>query len=108
MLGDLLAVERDEAALVWTAQSQGMPVEHRADISPLALLGLNAGERQDAGEYDASSVLSRTFDPCRVPLNRLRFRDRLQSLFGIIKGEIALARAGWCFRHTLTLRRRMK
>jgi hypothetical protein len=37
-MGDLLAVERDEAALVW--QAQNLPVEHRADISPLALLGL--------------------------------------------------------------------
>jgi hypothetical protein len=37
---DLLAVERDEAALVWQAQAQGLPVEHRADISPLALLGV--------------------------------------------------------------------
>ena len=40
VMGDLLAVERDEAALVWQAQSERMPVEHRADISPLALLGL--------------------------------------------------------------------
>ena len=37
---DLLAVERDESWFVWQAQSQGLPVEHRADISPLALLGL--------------------------------------------------------------------
>ena len=40
VMGDLLAVERDESALVWRAQSERMPVEHRADISPLALLGL--------------------------------------------------------------------
>ena len=40
VMGDLLAVERDESALVWQAQSERMPVEHRADISPLALLGL--------------------------------------------------------------------
>ena len=38
--GDLLAVERDEAALVWQAQQSLLPVEHRSDISPLALLGL--------------------------------------------------------------------
>ena len=37
---DLLAVERDEAALAFRALSEGLPVEHRADISPLALLGL--------------------------------------------------------------------
>jgi len=40
VMGDLLAVERDECALVWLAQSQSLPVEHRGDISPLALLGL--------------------------------------------------------------------
>ncbi|MET4030125.1 MULTISPECIES: hypothetical protein [unclassified Bradyrhizobium] len=39
-MGDLLAVERHEAALVWRAQAQGLPVEHRSDINPLALLGV--------------------------------------------------------------------
>jgi hypothetical protein len=39
-MGDLLDIERQEAALVWRAQSEGLPVEHRADISPLALLGV--------------------------------------------------------------------
>ena len=38
--GDLLAVERDESALVWQAQAQGLPVEHRSDIDPRALLGV--------------------------------------------------------------------
>ena len=38
--GDLLAVERDECALVWQAQAESLPCEHRSDISPLALLGL--------------------------------------------------------------------
>jgi hypothetical protein len=37
---DLIHIERREAELVWQAQAQGLPVEHRADISPLALLGL--------------------------------------------------------------------
>ena len=37
---DLLAVERDEASLVWSAQSQNLPTEHRSDISPIALLGV--------------------------------------------------------------------
>jgi hypothetical protein len=36
--GDLLAVERNEAALVWQAQSQNLPTEHRNDCSPLAIL----------------------------------------------------------------------
>ena len=40
VMRDLLAVERDESALVWLAQSQGLPVEHRADIDPIALLGI--------------------------------------------------------------------
>jgi hypothetical protein len=40
VMGDLLAVERDECALVWQAQAQNLPVEHRSDISPLALLGV--------------------------------------------------------------------
>jgi hypothetical protein len=39
-MGDLLAVERDEATLVWQAQAQGLPVEHRSDINPVALLGI--------------------------------------------------------------------
>jgi hypothetical protein len=38
--GDLLAVERDECALVFSAQSQGPPCEHRADINPVARLGV--------------------------------------------------------------------
>jgi hypothetical protein len=37
---DLLSVERDESALVWQAQAQGLPIEHRSDINPVALLGL--------------------------------------------------------------------
>jgi hypothetical protein len=38
--GDLLAIERDESWLVWSAQAQNLPVEHRADINPVALLGV--------------------------------------------------------------------
>jgi hypothetical protein len=37
VLADLLAVERDECALVWRSEGQ---VEHRADADPRALLGL--------------------------------------------------------------------
>jgi hypothetical protein len=40
VMGDLAAVEFDEAALVWRAMDQKLPVDHRADISPLALLGV--------------------------------------------------------------------
>jgi hypothetical protein len=39
-LGDLLSCERDESWLVWRAQSEGMPCEHRSDINPVALLGI--------------------------------------------------------------------
>ena len=38
VLGDLLAVERDEAALVWRAMSERLPVDHRADCAPQAIL----------------------------------------------------------------------
>jgi hypothetical protein len=40
VMGDLLAVERTEAALVWRAMSEKLPVEFRADINPQALLGI--------------------------------------------------------------------
>jgi hypothetical protein len=39
-MADLLAVERDESALVWRAQAERLAVEHRSDINSLALLGL--------------------------------------------------------------------
>ena len=35
----LLDTQRQEAYLVWKAQAQGMPAEHRADCHPLAILG---------------------------------------------------------------------
>jgi hypothetical protein len=38
VMGDLLAVERDEAALVWQAQAQNLPVGHYNDCSSLAIL----------------------------------------------------------------------
>jgi hypothetical protein len=38
--GDLLSVERDESWFVWRAMDERLPVEHRPDISPVALLGL--------------------------------------------------------------------
>jgi len=41
VMGDLLSVERDECALVWQAQAQRLPVEHRSDVNSLALLGLS-------------------------------------------------------------------
>lgn len=38
VMADLLAVEYDEAALVWRAMDERLPVEHRADCAPLAIL----------------------------------------------------------------------
>jgi hypothetical protein len=38
VMGDLLAVERDESALVWQAQDEKLPVEHRGDCAPAAIL----------------------------------------------------------------------
>ena len=40
VMRDLLAVERDESFFVWKAQAERLPVEHRADVNPLALLSL--------------------------------------------------------------------
>jgi hypothetical protein len=40
VMGDLLDIERQETALVFAAQAQGLQIEHRADINPVALLGL--------------------------------------------------------------------
>jgi hypothetical protein len=37
---DMLSCEREEASLTWRAQAEGLPIEFRSDISPLALLGL--------------------------------------------------------------------
>ena len=36
----LLSVERDESWFVWRAMDERLPVEHRPDVSPVALLGL--------------------------------------------------------------------
>jgi len=38
VLGDILAQDRIEAAMVWSGQSQGLPVEHRQDCSAMAIL----------------------------------------------------------------------
>jgi hypothetical protein len=40
VMGDLLDIEYREAALVWSAQEQRLPIEHRGDCSPLAILGV--------------------------------------------------------------------
>ena len=38
VMGDLLSVERDEAALTWRAIDDKLPVEFRSDINPIAVL----------------------------------------------------------------------
>ena len=53
--GDLLSTEREECFFAWQAQSQNLPIEHRGDISPLALLGLRL---ITAPRADASSATS--------------------------------------------------
>ena len=40
IMTDLLAIERDEAALTWQAQAQNLPCEHRSDADPRAILGV--------------------------------------------------------------------
>lgn len=40
LLADTLATEREEAALIWKGQADGLDVEHRLKCSPLAVLGL--------------------------------------------------------------------
>ncbi|MGY3621010.1 hypothetical protein [Bradyrhizobium sp. USDA 10063] len=53
ILADLLAVEREEAELVWRQAAEGGPIMHRPDIDPQALLGVqlipapSAGARPD-------------------------------------------------------------
>ena len=34
VMGDLLNIERQEAALVWRGQNEGLPVEHRSVCAP--------------------------------------------------------------------------
>jgi hypothetical protein len=38
VMGDLLEIERQEAALVWAAMDERLPAEHRADCPALAIL----------------------------------------------------------------------
>ena len=40
ILGDVLEQDRIETEMVFAAQSQGLPVEHRGDCAPQAILGV--------------------------------------------------------------------
>ena len=69
VMGDLLAVERDEAALVWRAMDERLPVDHRADCAPQAILqcmvvqaprvGMNGSSRDHAIDVVHNSEQSR-------------------------------------------------
>jgi hypothetical protein len=58
VMGDILEQDRTEAALVWQAQAQGLPIEHRADCSPIALLGVVLVTAAPADRPGASSQWS--------------------------------------------------
>jgi hypothetical protein len=53
--GDLLAIERDECGLVWLAQSQNLPCEHRPDVSVAALLSITLVTTPRANETPETS-----------------------------------------------------
>ena len=54
-LGDILEQDRIEAEMVFAAWAQGLPAEHRADCSPLALLGLRLVTTARASEVPSTS-----------------------------------------------------
>jgi hypothetical protein len=61
---DLLVVERDESVFVWRAQTDRLPVEHRADINPVALLSLKlvtpaAGNRRGTSPEHGYDIVGR-------------------------------------------------
>ena len=55
VMRDLLSVERDEAALVWRAIDEQLPVNHRADCSPLATLQIRLVTVPSAAPSGSSS-----------------------------------------------------
>ena len=55
VMGDLLAIEREECALVWQAQAQGLPCEHRGDCAPQAILDVKLVTTPRATELPETS-----------------------------------------------------
>ena len=60
--GDLLAVEREESFFVWQAQAQNLPVEHRFDCDPRAILQIELLVTPRATELPPSSPERAGFD----------------------------------------------
>lgn len=58
VMGDLLAVEYDEAALTWAAIEERLPVEHRPDISPQAILQVRLVTAPTNGAHGSSPLMS--------------------------------------------------
>ena len=54
--GDMLDIERQEAALTWSAIEQGLPCEFRADCSPLAILQVRLVTTPRATELPETSL----------------------------------------------------
>jgi hypothetical protein len=65
---DLLELEREESALVWRGLSSGMPVEHRADCGPQAILGARLVTLPPGGQTGSS--------PERAPWDGITGRRR--------------------------------
>ena len=56
-MGDLLVFERDEAALVWRALDERLPVEHRKDCSALAILQMRLVTAPQTSGSPGSSLM---------------------------------------------------
>jgi hypothetical protein len=61
VLSEQLAIEREESSFVFEAQSRNLPVEHRADISPLAILGMQLVTAPRAALASPASSLEHAF-----------------------------------------------
>ena len=56
VMSELLVVERRQVALVWEGMRQGLPVTHRPDCDPKAILGVVAVVRPTAPQPRSSVV----------------------------------------------------
>jgi hypothetical protein len=63
---DKLAIERSEASLVWSLQRDGLPVEHRTDADPRAVLGVElqvTAEPEARAPYGLAARALHVLDP---------------------------------------------